>query len=200
MVVRPEPESQVGRRGVHEAAAGPASDLRSLLGQAYVSPEAARATCSVLDRGRARTLSAWLDELIPATGEWPSASSTDAVGYIDATAARVPAIRPALLQAVDALEATALARFDTAFAELAHDQRYELLTGLEADNPRGAFDLVLELTYEAYYRDLRVLDVLERRTGFSMRRTMEGWDMEPFDERLLERVRALPPRVRSVPA
>ena len=125
---------------------------------------------------------------------------TDAVGYIDATAARVPPIRPALLRAVDALEATALGTFDTAFAELEHDQRYELLTGLEADNPRGVFDLVLELTYEAYYRDQHVLDILERRTGFSMRRTMEGWDMEPFDERLLERARALPPRVRSVSA
>jgi hypothetical protein len=200
MVARPDGESQSGRRSVHEAATAPASDLRALLGQAYVSPEAARAPCSVLDRDRAGTLSAWLDELIPATEEWPSASSTDAVGYIDATAARVPPIRPVLLRAIDALEATARARFESAFAELEHDQRYELVAGLEADNPHGVFDLVLELTYEAYYRDQYVIDVLERRTGFSMRRTMEGWDMEPFDEGLLQRVRALPPRVRSAPA
>ncbi|TMJ94059.1 MAG: gluconate 2-dehydrogenase subunit 3 family protein [Actinobacteria bacterium] len=174
-----------GRRGVHEAAAASASDFHAELGQAYVSPHAARESQRVLDPERRRALSAWADTLIPANEHWPSAADVDAVGYIDRTVFLAPALRPIVLRGIDRLEARVV-------------ERREVLSRLEQLNPDGVFELVLELVFEAYYRDERVVTILEERTGFSMQRAMRGWEMQPFDESLLDRVRALPPRYRAL--
>lgn len=189
------------RRGVHEAAAAHTADFHAQLGRAYVSPSLAKRSQAVLDTERRRTLSAWIDSLIPENEHWPSAAETDAVGYVDATVFMAPKLRPILLHGIDRLEALTAERHgpDTRFADLAPGGRRELLARLEKLNPDGVFELVLELTFEAYYRDERVLGVLERRTGFSMHQAMLGWEMEPFDTSLLDRVRSLPPRYRPTP-
>lgn len=197
---RPPEEAPGGeemRRGVHEAAIATIAPFRAALGQAYVSYAEARAAPFVLDGDRARTLTAWIDGLVPGDENWPRGSETDAAGYIDATIAKAPALRPLVLRAIDLLSARAASRFGAAFDELAFANRHQLLAELEAEGAGGAFELVLELTFEAYYRDERVLGALERRTGFSMKRATQGWEMEPFDERLLDRVRALPRRCRD---
>ena len=51
--------------------------------------------------------------------------------------------------------------------------------------------MVRDLTYEAYYTDRRVLDVLERETGWRYETTFSGSEMEPFDEGLLARMRTV---------
>ena len=43
-------------------------------------------------------------------------------------------------------------------------------------------------------QDVRVL----RQHVSAMQRAMRGWEMQPFDESLLDRVRALPPRYRAL--
>jgi len=189
-----------GRRGVHEAAAASASDFHAELGQAYVSPHAARESQRVLDPERRRALSAWADTLIPANEHWPSAADVDAVGYIDRTVFLAPALRPIVLRGIERLEALAAERYVSGvrFADLRVVERREVLSRLEQLNPDGVFEIVLELVFEAYYRDERVVTILEERTGFSMQRAMRGWEMQPFDESLLDRVRALPPRYRAL--
>lgn len=188
------------RRGVHEAAAAQVTDFHAELGQAYIDEARAKQSRAILDPERERTLSAWVDTLIPADDHWPSAAETDALGYIDATALAVPRLRATLLRGIDRLEALSAERPGSSvrFADLESQDRHALLARLEELNPGGVFELVLELTFEAYYRDERVIAALERRTGFSTERAMHGWEMEPFDETALERVRALPPRYRIV--
>jgi hypothetical protein len=181
---------------VHEAAIV-AADFRTLVGRVYLSPEAALAAPRILDPDRTRVLSALVDELIPGDEHWPPASATDAVRYIDAMAFSVPALRPILIRGIDRLAEWARERFGTAFEELQPDSRLELTRELELENPDGVFELVFELTCEAYYRDERVLEVLEQQTGFSAPAAMVGWEMEPFDDTLLDRVRQLPPRFRA---
>ena len=43
----------------------------------------------------------------------------------------------------------------------------------------------------------RVLDVLERETGWRYEVAFSGGELEPFDERLLARMRTVPPRWRK---
>ena len=185
------------RRGVHEAASASLTDFHVALGQTYVSPEAAREHPRVFDADRAQTLHAWVETLIPADQNWPSAAETDAVGYIEATAFAAAPLRPLLIGSIDAVVAATIERFGDAarFAALSLADRQQILATLEEKSPAG-FQLVLELTFEAYYRDERVIEITEHRTGFSMRRAMVGWELEPFDESQLDRVRRLPPRFR----
>jgi hypothetical protein len=186
------------RRGVHESAVAHSSDFRTALGPVYVSPDEARQPLRIVDPQRLLTLSAWIDSLVPGDANWPRATQTDAIGYMDAVAHASPPLRPILLHGIDRLDALAsegLGR-GTSFLACSDNARYEILSAFEQLNPDGAFDLVLELTLEAYYRDEAVLEALEERTGFSMRRATEGWEMEPFDESTLDRVRAMPTRYR----
>jgi hypothetical protein len=77
-----------------------------------------------------------------------------------------------------------------------------VLQGLEsgADGaPRSAeaFSVILELTYEAYYRHPAVQDVVKERTGFDIHRTVQGAPLEPFPTERLTRVSMLPARYRE---
>jgi hypothetical protein len=156
---------------------------------------------AVVDAARRPTLEAWVDRLVPASGDWPGAAAIGAAGYVDATIARAPAARPAVLLALDRIDRLAATAGGPSFAECPPPERDRILAEVAAD-PRfaAAFQQVLELTYEAYYRDERVCDVMRERTGFDSRLPHLGSPMEPFDPSLLERVAALPPHYRQVEA
>lgn len=66
------------------------------------------------------------------------------------------------------------------------------LGGLEAAKP-GAFELVRDLVYEAYYADPAVLARLELATGRRASNVLTDSAMAVLDESLLSRVRSLPP-------
>ena len=170
-------------------ASGTASrpDYRVLVGRAEV-PVGLERSFTVLDPKRAATLRAWVATLIPAAGRRPDAGQVGAAEYVDATVSAVPALRPALLQAVD--------RLGDSFAELSADARERVLRELEAEDPE-AFGMVRDFTYEAYYGHPRVLEALEAETGWRGRAPIEGSRLEPFDESALGRVKALPPRWRA---
>lgn len=172
-----------------------AGDFRRHLGHAYVEAGDV-GPFTVLDPPRQAALAAWTARLIPGDEHWPSAADTGAAAYIDAVLARVPAVRPLLLRTLQTLEHTAEAAHGTAFAECGEDEQVALL---EALSELGAgFDLVLELTFEAYYRDPAVNRAIEARTGFQAALPHLGSAMPPFDEARLERVKQLPPRYREV--
>jgi hypothetical protein len=152
---------------------------------------------SVLDARRAGTLKAWVAALIPAARSRPDAAEVGAAEYIDATVLQVPALRPALLQALDRLEILARAKARKPFDECAVDERERLLRELEADDATDAFNMVRDFTYEAYYGHPGVLAALESDTRWSGTSPTQGSRMAPFDAARLERVRSLPPRWRK---
>jgi hypothetical protein len=167
-------------------------------GHTYVAPEEVR-DFVILGAAQQATLAAWAERLIPASGSWPGADEVDAHMYADNCASRSRLLRSMLLRAVDTAEREALAAHRRAFAECSASEREQVLRGL-ADGADGVlFDLVLELVFEGYYRDPRVLEVVEERTGFRVMAPVEGVELEPFDESLLERVRNLPPMLREAP-
>lgn len=164
----------------------------------YVPASEVRAP-EVVDPARQRTLAAWTARLIPAAGAWPGADEVGAAAYVDAAIGTTPASRQTVLRAIDRLDLLAAEAGHLSFADGPTEMQDRFLRDLAAESDlAAAFQQVLELTYEAYYRDPRVCDVMRERTGFDSRLPHLGSEMEPFDESLLERVAKLPPHYRQV--
>jgi hypothetical protein len=149
----------------------------------------------VLDQARARALTSWCAEIIPAGPGRPSAAETGAAEYADQVCSASPLLRSALIGAVDDLNQCADGRFGQLFADGTRQQRVAALTALEAAQP-GAFEFVRGLAYEAYYSDPAILAGLEVATGWRASNVLTGSAMAPLDESLLSRVRSLPPGYR----
>ena len=156
----------------------------------------ARGRFTVLDGARARTLTAWCAELIPAARGRPSAADIGAAEYADAVWARSPASRAALVRAVHGLDARARQLAGQPFAECPASLRIECLHAFKREFPEP-FELVLGLAYEAYYSAPPVLAALERTTGWRSSNVLTGSQMPPFDMDLLARVRSLPRHYRE---
>lgn len=146
-----------------------------------------------LDPGLEAALTAIAARLIPGDEHWPSAGRVEAAAHVAAVLDRSPVLRPAVLGLI------AAAGED--FAARPAGQQDETLRRLEADpDHAAAFRAVYEWVCEAYYRHPLVQPVILERTGFDLSRPLVGTDLPPFDETRLDRVRALPPRYREVPA
>jgi hypothetical protein len=171
-------------------------DYRQEIGRAHV-PIGVERGFAVVDPDRAEVLRAWVSTLIPARGERPAAGDIGAPEYIDATVFLTPRLRGVLLDGIDTVEQLAQKLVGRRFAEMTPPERAEVLRAFEANDPLDAFPMVRDLTYEAYYAHPRVLDVLERETGWRYEVAISGGDLEPFDEGLLDRMRTVPPRWRE---
>lgn len=167
-------------------------------GKTYVAPEEELPAVS-LNQAQGRVLASWADRLIPAEGDWPAAGQVGAGVYADNAASRSPLLRAMLLRAVELVDREARDRYGQGFAECSAAERDAILGGLEeAEDDAALFNLVLELIFEGYYRAAPVLKVVEARTGFRVMAPVEGVEIEPFDESLLERVKGLPRMRREV--
>jgi hypothetical protein len=172
-------------------------DYRLEIGRAHV-PIGIEREFAVLDPVRAKILRAWVDVLIPARGERPAAGDVGAAEYVDATVFLTPRLRGVLLDGIDMVNQLAVERCGRAFGECSESERTDILRAFEASDPLDAFPMVRDLTYEAYYAHPRVLDALERETGWRYEVAFSGSSLEPFDEELLARMRSVPPRYRKV--
>jgi hypothetical protein len=172
-------------------------DYRRELGRVFVPPNVAR-DFVILDAERAATLRAWTAALIPPRDARPAADEIGAAEYIDATLFLAPRLRAPLLSALDALDREAHHHAQTTFSACNAETQSNLLRQLEASRHRDVFAMIRELTYEAYYTHPHVLDALAAETGWQYETAFSGAAMEPFDERLLERMRTITPRYRQV--
>jgi hypothetical protein len=172
-------------------------DYRQEIGRAHI-PIGIEREFAVLNADRAEALRSWVSALIPARGERPAAGEVSAAEYVDATVFLTPRLRGVLLDGIDMIERLAQKRIGRRFAEADPTEQTEVLRIFEANDPLDAFPMVRDLTYEAYYAHPRVLDVLERETGWRYDVAFSGGELEPFDEDLLARMKALPPRWRKV--
>lgn len=117
-----------------------------------------------------------LDTLLPGDGPWPAASAVDLAAALRADRDGDP----------DGRIAEVLAALPPAFAAADAEARERMLRAVEASNV-AAFDRLVTLAYTAYYVEPRVRVVIERETGYENRPPQPlGYDLEPFDERLLD--------------
>jgi hypothetical protein len=172
-------------------------DYRQEIGRAHV-PIGVERGFTVLDTDRAEVLRAWVSALIPARGERPAAGEIGAAEYVDATVFLTPRLRGVLLDGIDTVDQSAQTLVGRRFVSATPTEQSEVLRAFEANDPLDAFPMVRDLSYEAYYAHPRVLDVLERETGWRYEVAFSGGELEPFDEGLLDRMRNVPPRWRNV--
>ena len=134
---------------------------------------------------------ALLDTLLPGDGtDWPAAGAHGLGARMTELAAGIPDGTEAL--------ATVLEALPEGFIAMTPEDREEALRAIEADMP-GPFDAVVTAAYNAYYTDSAVRDVIERLTGYENRPPQpRGYTLEPFDESLLDAVKARGPIWRPV--
>ena len=139
------------------------------------------------------TLVAVLDCLIPgdATG-WPAAGQHGLAPRFHELLEVLSTDGPEQLK-------TVLSHLPEDFLTLSTDQQTTSLQTVEASAP-DAFETVLKACYSAYYTDPGIRRILEDKTGYEARPPQPlGYQMDPFDESLLEPVRARGPIWRKVP-
>lgn len=130
--------------------------------------------------GDAGLLAAVLDRLLPANGDLAGAGSLGlGAGIAAAVAAPVLRVLPA------------------GFSALAPAAQTAALEAVEAASP-GPFHELVRFAYVEYYRDSRVLARVEHATGYPNRPPQPlGYELEPFDESLLDVVKARAPHYRD---
>lgn len=168
-----------------------------LMGRTFVAAEET-GPITVLDELRAAILSSWVSRIIPGDSEWPSADETDAVAYIDAVVRRAPELRPVLLAGIDTIDRAARAAHQAPFTAISAAEQTAILHEAESTSAPAAFSMVLELTYEAYYRWPLVQEVVRTRTGFDVTNTVVGKRMKPFPIDRLQTISSKPDRYRSI--
>jgi len=128
-------------------------------------------------------LTALLDTMLPGDGaDWPAAGAHGLAARLQELVAGVPDGPKGLT--------TVLTALPKGFADLDQDHREVALRAIETDMPQP-FDAVVTAAYNAYYTDPAVRDVIERLTGYENRPPQpEGYTLEPFDESLLDKVKA----------
>ena len=136
-------------------------------------------------------LIALLDTLLPGDGvDWPAAGAHGLAARTATLADDVPGGGEAL--------ADVLGNLPQGFASLPQLRREEFLREIEAQDV-VRFDAVVTAAYNAYYTDPDIRDIIERLTGYPNRPPQpEGYVLDPFDESLLDAVKARGPIWRAV--
>lgn len=147
-----------------------------------------------LDQAQQETLKLAMDEIIPANDKMPSASAVGGVAYILNIAEELPELSPLFKSLTDKIEASSLPISYFGFSDLSKVERIIILSHLEQSEPE-LFKVLKDFTYESYYTNETVYELIKYEphpTG-----TL-GPKMEPFDERLLDRVKKMPPMYTAI--
>jgi len=140
---------------------------------------------SALDSSQQMTLGFAMDELIPANEKMPSASKIGGVSYVLKILEELPALSPLFISLTNRIEAHSLQQSNSNFSKLNKEKRIAVLTTIEQTEPE-LFKVLKDFTYESYYTSKEVYELIKYEphpTG-----TL-GPKMEPFDEKLLDRVK-----------
>jgi hypothetical protein len=142
---------------------------------------------AILDPEQTAILTSVLDALIPPSGDGrlPGAGELGLAAEIERRMGESPALRPAVVQGLAAVERIAAERGGAGFGALPPDARRAVLDEAATAEPAFLPGLLFQ-TYLAYYQEGRVLEGLglEPRPPFP-----GGYEMEPLDETLLSAVR-----------
>ena len=157
----------------------------------------AAAQATRIDAAGHRMLRAVADAIIPAENRMPAASGVNAVRYIERVAGTDHALADLLVNGLRVVGEHAEATYGQRFDLLGSDRQTAVLAHIEKTNvPAGFFTMLRDLVYEAYYTHPRVQQLVGYHFRSGRRRTAP---LEPFDERLLVRVRHQKTSYRRLP-
>jgi hypothetical protein len=140
------------------------------------------------------TLKYAMDEIIPANNKMPSASEVEGVKYILNVLDELPELLPVFQSLLSNLEDKSREKSNKNFISLNKIDRVKVLESLEKTSS-DLFAVIKNFTYESYYTNSKVYELI----GYEPHPTgTMGPKMEPFDEKLLDRVKAMPPMYTKV--
>lgn len=143
---------------------------------------------SQLNSSQQEILKLAMDEIIPANEKMPSASAIGSVAYVLNIIKELPDLLPLFQGLINKIETHSLQNSNSGFSDLNKKERIHILTNLEQTEPE-MFKVLKDFTYESYYTSEKIYDLITYEphpTG------SQGPTMEPFDEKLLERVKNAP--------
>lgn len=137
-------------------------------------------------------LDAVLDTLLPGDGvDWPAAGAHGLATKTREMAALHPEGAKLLNDLLDGLP--------DGFSAFPADVREAHLADIETRDPQ-LFAVTLSAAYNAYYTDTDIRDIIERVCGYENRPPQPlGYELPPFDESLLDHVKARGSTWREVP-
>jgi hypothetical protein len=154
--------------------------------------------CSTLDQSKEgelldfslqNTLKLAMDEIIPQSNAMPSASNVGGVDYILDVLKDYPDLVAPFQRLLIELNTQSKESSDQAFIGLDQQQRIDVLYNFERTQPE-LFNILKDFVYESYYTNEEVWKII----GYEPYPTLSaGPEMDPFDDRLLERVKELSP-------
>jgi gluconate 2-dehydrogenase subunit 3-like protein len=153
------------------------------------------ATAAVFTPDERATLSAAMDEIIPAADSMPSAAQVGGLEYLERVAPQLPGLLDQFRQGLAKLDAESRKRSGQPFQKLSRADRAEVLRTLERGAAPDFFRTLRDFVYEAYYTRPEVW----QRIGYELHPTDHaGPHMKPFDESVLAQVRKRGKRYREV--
>ena len=149
---------------------------------------------SILNSDVQKILVAAMDEIIPAEGNMPSASEVSGLNYLLNLLGQFPEQAKKLSKGLTDLNSSCIKLIGKDFTEITSNERVSVLLELEKTNP-SFFNQLRDYTYESYYLSPQVWKLI----GYEPHPTLSsGPLMEPFDEKLLDRVRMLPSLFKNI--
>ena len=130
------------------------------------------------------TLAATMDHIIPPVDGLLGAGEMGLAEQVEQIARRIPRYKESLIRILDALSLEPIARAEGGFAALNSDQQIATIRTVES-SMEAHFANFVQMVYTAYYSDSNVHKRIGWRTGALQ---PLGWDLEPFDTALLEKV------------
>ena len=144
------------------------------------------AAAAVFTPAERETLTAAMDEIIPAADDMPSASQAGGVDYLERMIPPIQGLLEQFRQGLAKLDAVSRKLGSGPFAKLSRPDRVKVLAALERDGNPEFFATLRDFVYEAYYTRPDVW----RRIGYESHLTdHRGPQMKPFDESVLAQVR-----------
>ena len=144
----------------------------------------------VLDEERRALLAAVLDRIVPPNGEVPGAGALGVGASIERTLAGSAPLRRLIMEGLVEID---VAAGPAGFQGMEEGARDGLLRAVEAAHP-AFFAALVNHAYRGYYTHPRVLEHLERTTGYPARPPQPlGHAIEPWDEGLLAKQRERKP-------
>jgi hypothetical protein len=147
-----------------------------------------------LDNSQKSTLKFAMDEIIPANDKMPSASEIGGVNYVLKILEELPDLSPLFISLTAKIEDQSLQLSGSAFSKLNSERRIAVLTTIEQTEP-GLFKVLKDFTYESYYTN----DSVHKLISYEPHPTgTAGPEMEPFDDKLLDRVKNTSPMYTKI--
>ena len=136
-----------------------------------------------------RLLEAIMDRMIPAVGDLPSAGQMGLIDEIVELAAKQKRFEDLFDSAIAAFESNS-----PDFLTSSESIQHENLKTFESNNPEH-FNTIRTIVYIVYYKDSRV----HKRIGWDGQPPQpQGYEMDPWDESVLENARKREPFWRKV--